>query len=110
MWWATGNVHEGRHDRPVLTCVETVEIDGAAEGIAQRAVGKVEHMTVPTIALNDGTTIPQLGFGVFQVPPEETAATVTTALEVGYRHIDTAEMYQNEAGVGEALKASAPVA
>ena len=63
-------------------------------------------MTVPTIALNDGTSIPQLGFGVFQVPPEETAATVTTALEVGYRHIDTAEMYQNEAGVGEALKAS----
>ncbi len=64
-------------------------------------------MTVPTIALNDGTTIPQLGFGVFQVPPEETAATVSTALEVGYRHIDTAQMYQNEAGVGEALEASA---
>lgn len=64
-------------------------------------------MTVPTITLNDATTIPQLGFGVFQVPPEETAATVSTALEVGYRHIDTAQMYQNEAGVGEALKASA---
>ncbi len=64
-------------------------------------------MTVPSITLNDGTSIPQLGFGVFQVPPEETAATVTTALEVGYRHIDTAQMYQNEAGVGEALKASA---
>lgn len=64
-------------------------------------------MTVPTITLNDGTTIPQLGFGVFQVPPEETAATVSTALEVGYRHIDTAQMYQNEAGVGEALKDSA---
>ncbi|QIK66456.1 aldo/keto reductase [Nocardioides sp. HDW12B] len=63
-------------------------------------------MTVPTIALNDGTSIPQLGFGVFQVPPEETAATVSTALEVGYRHIDTAEMYQNEAGVGEAIRAS----
>jgi 2,5-diketo-D-gluconate reductase A len=63
-------------------------------------------MTVPTIALTDGTSIPQLGFGVFQVPPEETAATVTTALEVGYRHIDTAQMYQNEAGVGEAIKAS----
>ena len=63
-------------------------------------------MTVPTIALNDGTSIPQLGFGVFQVPPEETAATVTTALEVGYRHIDTAEMYQNEAGVGEAIRSS----
>jgi 2,5-diketo-D-gluconate reductase A len=63
-------------------------------------------MTVSTITLNNGTTIPQLGFGVFQVPPEETAATVSTALEVGYRHIDTAEMYQNEEGVGEALKAS----
>jgi 2,5-diketo-D-gluconate reductase A len=63
-------------------------------------------MTVPTIALTDGTSIPQLGFGVFQVPPQETAATVTTALEVGYRHIDTAQMYQNEAGVGEAIKAS----
>ena len=63
-------------------------------------------MTVPTITLNDQTTIPQLGFGVFQVPPEETAATVGSALEVGYRHIDTAEMYQNEQGVGEAIKAS----
>ena len=63
-------------------------------------------MTVPTITLNDQTTIPQLGFGVFQVPPEETAATVTRALDVGYRHIDTAQMYQNEAGVGEAIAAS----
>jgi 2,5-diketo-D-gluconate reductase A len=63
-------------------------------------------MTVSTITLNNGTTIPQLGFGVFQVPPEETAATVSTALEVGYRHIDTAQMYQNEEGVGEAIKAS----
>ena len=58
-------------------------------------------MTVPTITLNDQTTIPQLGFGVFQVPPEETAATVRTAFEVGYRHIDTAQMYGNEQGVGE---------
>ncbi len=63
-------------------------------------------MTVPTITLNDQTTIPQLGFGTYQVPPEETAATVATALEVGYRHIDTAQMYGNEAGVGEAIKAS----
>ena len=66
-------------------------------------------MSVPTISLHDQTTIPQLGFGVFQVPPEETAATVTTAFEVGYRHIDTAQMYQNEAGVGEAI-ASAGIA
>ena len=63
-------------------------------------------MTVPTITLNNQTTIPQLGFGVFQVPPEETAETVTQAFEVGYRHIDTAEMYQNEQGVGKAIRAS----
>ena len=63
-------------------------------------------MTVPTITLNNQTTIPQLGFGVFQVPPAETAETVTKAFEVGYRHIDTAEMYQNEKGVGEAIAAS----
>ncbi len=46
-------------------------------------------MTVPTIMLNDGREIPQLGFGVFQIPPEETADAVRTALEVGYRHLDT---------------------
>jgi 2,5-diketo-D-gluconate reductase A len=61
---------------------------------------------VPDIKLNDGNTIPQLGFGVFQIPPEETAEAVQCALEVGYRHIDTAEGYQNEAGVGEGLRAS----
>jgi 2,5-diketo-D-gluconate reductase A len=61
---------------------------------------------VPDIKLNDGTTIPQLGFGVFQIPPEETAEAVTRALAVGYRHIDTAEGYQNEAGVGEGFRAS----
>lgn len=63
-------------------------------------------MTVPFLRLHDGTSIPQLGFGVFKVPPAETAATVTTAFEVGYRHIDTAQMYGNEAGVGEAIAAS----
>ncbi len=61
---------------------------------------------VPTIALNDGNTIPQLGFGVFQIRPSETAQAVTHALEAGYRHIDTAEMYGNERGVGEAIHAS----
>ena len=59
---------------------------------------------IPTITLNDGHEIPQLGFGVFQIPPEETAQAVSRALEVGYRHIDTAEMYRNEAGVGEAVQ------
>jgi 2,5-diketo-D-gluconate reductase A len=63
-------------------------------------------MTVPTITLNDQTTIPQLGFGVFQVPPDVTAKTVLNAFEVGYRHIDTAQMYENEAGVGEGIAAS----
>ena len=61
-------------------------------------------MAVPTITLNDGTAIPQLGFGVFQIPPPETAQAVTHALETGYRHIDTAEMYGNEQGVGEAIR------
>ena len=62
--------------------------------------------TVPVITLNNGVQIPQLGFGVFQVPPEETAEAVQAALEVGYRHIDTAEMYGNEKGVGEGIRAS----
>ncbi|MDZ4265116.1 MAG: aldo/keto reductase [Mycobacterium sp.] len=61
---------------------------------------------VPTIELNDGTRIPQLGFGVFQIPPEETAAAVKTALDIGYRHIDTAEMYENEKGVGDGVRDS----
>ncbi len=61
---------------------------------------------VPTITLNDGNTIPQLGFGVFQIDPAETAKAVSLALGAGYRHIDTAEMYGNEKGVGEAVRAS----
>ncbi|RLV47845.1 aldo/keto reductase [Nocardioides mangrovicus] len=63
-------------------------------------------MSVLDLTLNNGITIPQLGFGVFQIPPEETAKAVATALEVGYRHIDTAEMYGNEAEVGAAIRAS----
>ena len=59
---------------------------------------------VPAIALNDGATIPQLGFGVFQIEPDETAAAVKTALDIGYRHIDTAEMYGNERGVGQGIR------
>ena len=61
---------------------------------------------VPQISLNDGRSIPQLGFGVFQIPPTETAEAVSRALEVGYRHIDTAEMYGNEKQVGEAVRSS----
>ena len=62
--------------------------------------------TVPNITLNDGKTIPQLGFGVFQIKPEDTVEAVGHALELGYRHIDTAEMYGNEKEVGEAIRAS----
>ena len=59
---------------------------------------------VPTIKLNSGAQIPQLGFGVYQIPPEDTADAVKTALDLGYRHVDTAEMYQNEKGVGEGIR------
>ena len=62
--------------------------------------------TVPTITLNNGVQIPQLGFGVFQIDPPETKKYTLEALEVGYRHIDTAEMYRNEKGVGEAVAES----
>jgi 2,5-diketo-D-gluconate reductase A len=62
--------------------------------------------TIPNITLYDGVVIPQLGFGVFQVPPEETQRAVELALEAGYRHIDTAAAYRNEKGVGAALAAS----
>jgi 2,5-diketo-D-gluconate reductase A len=63
---------------------------------------------VPSLQLNDGNRIPQLGFGVFQIEPEDTVEVVTRALEIGYRHIDTAEMYENEREVGEGLRASGP--
>src|ERR687892_358169 len=61
---------------------------------------------VPDITLNDGNTIPQLGFGVFQIEPEETAEAVREAIAVGCRHINTAEMYGNEREVGEGIRAS----
>ena len=61
---------------------------------------------VPNVRLNNGVEIPQFGFGVFQVPPDETAATVRAAFDAGYRHIDTAQMYGNEEGVGQALAES----
>src|SRR5450755_3207714 len=61
---------------------------------------------IPSVRLNDGQSIPQLGFGVFQIDPADTAEAVGSALDVGYRHIDTAEMYRNERGVGEAVRAS----
>jgi 2,5-diketo-D-gluconate reductase A len=59
-----------------------------------------------TFTLNNGVEMPALGFGVFQTPPDETAAAVETALRVGYRHVDTAAAYANERGVGEAIRRS----
>jgi 2,5-diketo-D-gluconate reductase A len=59
---------------------------------------------VPTIELNDGVEIPQLGFGVFQIKPAETASAVKTALDIGYRHIDTAQMYGNEKEVRQGIR------
>ena len=61
---------------------------------------------VSTLTLNNGVTLPALGLGVFQTPPDETRDAVTAALEAGYRHIDTAAAYGNERQVGEAIAAS----
>jgi 2,5-diketo-D-gluconate reductase A len=66
----------------------------------------MSHVPVPKIRLNNGVGIPQLGFGVFQIEPDRTAEAVLTAFEAGYRHIDTAQGYNNEEGVGEAIRAS----
>ncbi|AYG02668.1 aldo/keto reductase [Gryllotalpicola protaetiae] len=62
--------------------------------------------TIPTITLNNGVSMPQLGFGVFQVPDDQAQQAVETALEAGYRSIDTAAIYGNERGVGRALAAA----
>ncbi|UFU07358.1 aldo/keto reductase [Ruania halotolerans] len=64
------------------------------------------HTNTPTLSLNDGTTIPQLGFGVWQIPDDEAQAATEEAIRVGYRLIDTAAIYGNEAGVGRAIAAS----
>ena len=63
-------------------------------------------MTIPSLPLNDGHSIPQLGYGVFKVPPADTERAVSEALEIGYRHIDTAAIYGNESGVGAAIAKS----
>jgi 2,5-diketo-D-gluconate reductase A len=59
---------------------------------------------VPEVTLNNGVEIPQLGFGVFLIKPEDTVAAVAAALAVGYRHVDTAQMYRNEREVGQAVR------
>jgi 2,5-diketo-D-gluconate reductase A len=63
-------------------------------------------MTIPSLTLNNGVTMPAIGLGVFQTPPDDTAAAVEAALETGYRHIDTAAAYGNEREVGEGLRRS----
>lgn len=75
------------------------------EYLAGSTVG--HGVTVPTVTLNSGTTIPQLGYGVWQVPDDEAQSAVATALEVGYRSIDTAKIYENEVGTGRAIADSA---
>lgn len=69
-------------------------------------MSEIRETHIPAVTLNNGVTIPQLGFGVFQVPAEDTQRIVEDALEAGYRHIDTAAAYRNEAGVGAAIAAS----
>jgi 2,5-diketo-D-gluconate reductase A len=64
------------------------------------------EISVPSVELAGGSTIPRLGLGVFQVPPDETARIVSAGLEAGYRSIDTAAGYENEVGVGQAIAAS----
>jgi diketogulonate reductase-like aldo/keto reductase len=74
--------------------------------MTQKAPTMSSVSQITSLTLNDGHAIPQLGYGVFQVPPAETRAAVTSALEHGYRHIDTATIYRNEEAVGDALSAS----
>ncbi len=69
-------------------------------------MSQIREANIPTVTLNNGVKIPQLGFGVFQVPTEDTQRIVEDALAAGYRHIDTAAAYRNEAGVGAAIAAS----
>ena len=101
----------GREPRPGALA-PPVRVPGrAAPRLRGRGPGTAGCMTVttsnvPLVALRDGEQIPQLGFGVFQVPPEDTADVTTRALLAGYRHVDTARIYRNEAGVGQAIHAA----
>jgi 2,5-diketo-D-gluconate reductase A len=78
----------------------------AAAGSGKHTRMSFDPTVVPAVRLNDGAEIPQFGFGVFQIPAEETVTAVRTALDAGYRHIDTAQMYGNEAEVGRAIAES----
>src|SRR3954454_20916378 len=78
------------------------DADRAPTEVSGRA-GRLPVMASPSIRLNDGNSIPQVGLGVFQTPPDETERAVATALDAGYRHIDTAAIYGNEAETGRAI-------
>jgi 2,5-diketo-D-gluconate reductase A len=103
-------------DDGLLTAIlgrPNLEIDGLSAGrrpwpLPRTPCGgsQTQETTIPTVKFNKAVQIPQLGFGVFQVPPEETQRIVEDALEVGYRHIDTAAAYRNETGVRAAVSGS----
>lgn len=79
-------------------------VSGSELGILRSMTSSTSK--IPNVVLHDDVLIPQLGFGVFQVPPQDTAEVATRALLAGYRHIDTAAAYRNEAGVGQAIHAA----
>src|SRR4051794_12273107 len=106
-------------EKPMRLAVTTAGLRGSPQpcGVAPVRVsdeGQTAHeleeslvSAVPDLLLNNGRTIPQFGFGVFQIKPDQTVAATSAALDAGYRHIDTAEMYGNEKEVGEAVARSA---
>src|SRR3954470_13201178 len=97
-------------DEPRMPWPATVvcpQIGRRSGGIACPPIGRTRLASVsqiPAITLNDGISIRQVGFGTYKVDPAQTAEAVRTALEVGYRHVDTAQMYKNERGVGRAIR------
>jgi 2,5-diketo-D-gluconate reductase A len=86
-------------------CSGEIQARGGLSRIRSAKLGKyfMTGQTQPTVALNDGAAMPQFGLGVFQTPPDETERVVKMAVDEGYRLVDTASMYRNEEGVGEAL-------
>lgn len=82
------------------------ERDKLLQSLMSKKEEATNPVSIPELTLNDGNTIPQLGFGVFKVDPEQTEAVVAAALAAGYRHIDTAAFYGNEEGVGRAIAKS----
>jgi len=100
--------HQGRpaeYGRPSAKLTPMTD-DATDAATVTTDAATVTSSTVPTLELNDGHRIPQLGFGVFKVDPAQTERVVSAALEVGYRHIDTAAVYGNEEGVGAAIAKS----